>query len=131
MHFSQYSLEPRAGTIAGGFVHFAHRVTLFTYGVTLFQSSVNQVWGFPKNMVAVELGANLFQFNFSDAMDMGKVLDGRPYTIDNQLLNVKVWEEGIDRRMEAFQNAHIWVQLWNLPVHWITKEIGIKIGGIF
>ncbi|XP_027108697.1 uncharacterized protein LOC113755897 [Coffea eugenioides] len=103
------------------------RIANFT-GVKNF---VNQVWGFPKNMVAVELGANLFQFNFSDAMDMEKVLDGRPYTIDNQLLNVKVWEEGIDRRMEAFQNAHIWVQLWNLPVHWITKEIGIKIGGIF
>nr|XP_027064682.1 uncharacterized protein LOC113690802 [Coffea arabica] len=33
--------------------------------------------------------------------------------------------------MEAFQKAHIWVQLWNLPIHWITKEIGVKIGGIF
>ncbi|XP_071902751.1 uncharacterized protein [Coffea arabica] len=79
----------------------------------------------------VELGANLFQFNFSDVMDMEKVLNGRPYTIDNQLLNIKLWVEGIDRQMEAFQLTHIWVQLWNLPIHWLTKEIEIKIGGTF
>ena len=74
------------------------RITNFT-GVKNF---VNQVWGFPRNMVVVELGANLFQFNFSDEMYMEKVLSGRPYTIDNQLLNIKPWEEGIDRQMEAF-----------------------------
>ena len=55
------------------------RITNFT-GVKNF---VNQVWGYPRNLVAVELGANLFQFNFSDVMDMEKILSGRPYTIDN------------------------------------------------
>ncbi|KAL3535911.1 hypothetical protein ACH5RR_004372 [Cinchona calisaya] len=25
----------------------------------------------------------------------------------------------------------MWVQIWNLPVHWISKETGIKIGKIF
>ena len=79
------------------------RIANFT-GVKNF---ANQVWGFLRNMVAVELGANLFQFTFADVSDMEKVLNGRPYVIDNQLLNVKPWVEGIDRGMEAFQLAHI------------------------
>lgn len=25
----------------------------------------------------------------------------------------------------------MWIQIWNLPIHWITKEVVKKIGGLF
>lgn len=103
------------------------RVTNFT-GVRNFAA---QMWGSPKNLTVIELGANTFQFSFSGQEDMDRALNGQPYLLDNQMLNIKRWEEGIDSSPEAFATAPLWVQIWNLPVHWVTKAIGWKIGGIF
>ena len=27
--------------------------------------------------------------------------------------------------------ASLWVQVWNLPVHWLVREVGCKIGAVF
>ena len=90
------------------------RVTNFT-GIKSF---VNHMWGYPKDMVAVEIGVNLYQFSFTDQQCITKILNGRPYVIDNQLLNIKEWEEDIEGNPKAFSTSPLWVQLWNLPVHW-------------
>ena len=44
--------------------------------------------------------------------------------MDNQLLNIKQWEEDIDHNPDAFNLSHMWIQIWNMPIHWLTKEIG-------
>lgn len=58
-------------------------------------------------------------------------MKGQLYLLDNQILNIKKWEKGIDSNPMAFATAPFWVQVWNLPVHWVTKEIGWKIGSLF
>ena len=35
---------------------------------------------------------------------------------------------GHEGNPKAFSTSPLWVQLWNLPVHWLTKEIGRKLG---
>ena len=40
------------------------------------------------------------------------------------------WEAGIEENTEAFRFAPLWVQVWNLPIHWISKEAGKKIGKV-
>lgn len=99
--------------------------------VTGVKNVANQLWGYPKKMEVVEIGRNLFQFNFVDMEELIKVMDRRPYLIDNQILNLRRWEAGIDKKLNAFNLAPLWVQIWGLPVHCITKEIGKKIGSVF
>ena len=96
------------------------RTTNFT-GIKNF---VNNMWGFPRKMVATEVGVNLYQFTFSGQKDIDRILARRPYVIANQLLNIKQWEEDIDYNPEAFNVSHLWVQIWNMSIHWLTKEIG-------
>nr|XP_027126119.1 uncharacterized protein LOC113742485 [Coffea arabica] len=62
---------------------------------------------------------------------MEKALYGGPWVIDNQLLVIKKWEARIERKMEVFNSAYLWVQIWNLPIHWMSKAVGFKIGDIF
>lgn len=31
----------------------------------------------------------------------------------------------------SFRTSPLWIQMWNLPIHWITKEAGFQIGLIF
>lgn len=92
---------------------------------------VNQLWNWPRKMEAVEIGPNLFQFIFGSEEEADRVMRGKPYLIDNQILNVKRWREGIDRDPRAFDIAPLWVQIWGLPIHCITQDIGRKIGSIF
>ncbi|XP_027182378.1 uncharacterized protein LOC113780799 [Coffea eugenioides] len=95
------------------------------------KSFANNMWPFARKLKVVEIGVNLFQFIFINSQDMERVMRGRPWIYDNLPLVVLPWEEGLERRDEAFNKTWIWIQLWNLPIHWITKEIGRKIGGVF
>ena len=79
---------------------------------------VNSAWGYPRDIRIMELGSNLFQFYI-------------PWVLDNQILVLRNWYEGVEEDDEAFNLAPLWVQIWNLPVHWISKEIGRKIGKVF
>ena len=51
--------------------------------------------------------------------------------MDNQILVLNRWSEGIDENYGAFVTTPLWVQIWNLPVHWLSKEVGRKIGAVF
>lgn len=67
----------------------------------------NHIRGYPKDMKVVEIGAILYQFFFSDVNVIKKILSGSPYIIDNQLLNIKEWEEDIEHNSKAFDIAHM------------------------
>lgn len=44
---------------------------------------------------------------------------------------LSTWEEGIEESTEACRFAPLWVQVWNLPIHWVSKDVGRKIGMVF
>ena len=51
--------------------------------------------------------------------------------LDNQLLVIKPWSEGIERDPERFTISHMWIQVWQLPIHWLCRATGFKIGEVF
>ncbi|XP_071928123.1 uncharacterized protein [Coffea arabica] len=73
---------------------------------------VTTAWGYPRNLRIIELGPNMFQFYVPNREDRDRIVGGIEYDTS------------------AFDLAPLWVQVWNLPVHWITKEARRKIGAI-
>ncbi|KAL3525426.1 hypothetical protein ACH5RR_013798 [Cinchona calisaya] len=71
----------------------------------------NQIWSFPRNLKIAELDPNLFQFIFSKAEDKERILRGKSWLIDNQLLLVKNWSEDVENSKLTFNNTQIWVQI--------------------
>ncbi|XP_027071609.1 uncharacterized protein [Coffea arabica] len=92
---------------------------------------VTSAWGYPRDLTVAELGPNLFQFILPRQDDRERIAQGGPWIIDNQLLVLNSWYEGIENDEKAFNLAPLWVQVWNLPVHYISKEVGKKIGSVF
>ena len=43
----------------------------------------NHVWGYPRNMRVIELGPNVFLFNFEEEKDKERALNGRPWVLDD------------------------------------------------
>ena len=91
----------------------------------------NHAWGYPRNLVVTELGPNIFQFQFDVDEEREKVLMGGPWVLDNQVLVIKNWEMGCERKPQFFRYTYLWVQVWNLPVHWLCRTVGIKVGKLF
>ena len=84
-----------------------------------------------KHLKVVEIGRNLFWFIFYKERDIEMVLSRRPWIYDSQHLILKRWEAGLEEDEKALSITLIWVQIWNIPLHWVTKEAGRKIGSIF
>ena len=89
------------------------------------------MWSQTTNLKVIEVRANMFQFNFRNEKDRKNVLSRRPWIYDGQPLVLKKWKAGLEEEENAFNKTLIWVQIWNTPLHWVTKEVGRKIGSIF
>nr|XP_027123791.1 uncharacterized protein LOC113740376 [Coffea arabica] len=97
-------------------------------GVKIF---VTLAWGYPKGLRVVEVGVNTFQFLLPSEKDRERISKGGPWIIDSQILVVRPWFEGFEEEGADFNIAPLWIQVWNLPVHWISKEVGKKIASVF
>ncbi|KAK6126693.1 hypothetical protein DH2020_039562 [Rehmannia glutinosa] len=59
------------------------------------------------------------------------VRDGKTWSFDSQYLILREWSKNIMDDMENFKTIDLWVQLWGIPCHWTSIEIGMKIGTKF
>lgn len=121
----QESVRDCSGSLVGRLV--GEKVANYT-GVKNF---TNHAWGYPRKMSVTELGPNLFQFHLESEEEKEKIISGGPWIMDNQILVVKKWMAGCERNPSFFRQAHLWVQMWNLPVHWMSRSAGFKLGKIF
>ena len=92
---------------------------------------VTLAWGYPKGLKVVEVGVNTFQFFIPSDTDSDRISKGGLWIIDNHMLVVRPWFEGFEEGTAEFNIAPLWIQIWNLPVHWLSKEVGRKIASVF
>lgn len=78
-----------------------------------------------------ELGVNHYQFVFENQHAKMRVLNGRAWTFDSQFIILKPWKEEWDSQTDSFNWVHLWVQVWNLPNHWISRETDLKFKNLF
>ena len=79
---------------------------------------VTAAWGYPKDMIVAELGPNLFQFFLPKEGDRDRIVKGGPWILDNQLLVMNKWYEGIEDDVKAFNTASLCASLESsCPLH--------------
>lgn len=78
-----------------------------------------------------EIGINLYQFVFASQRDKLQILNGKAWTFDSQFIILKPWKENVDFQMESFNKIHMWIQVWHLPNHWMSKESNFKFKNLF
>jgi hypothetical protein len=64
----------------------------------------------------------------SKSYDQKRILLGNPLIFRNVWLIVQPWDRQSDPRSLDFNHAPVWIQLWGLPPHCKTKQLGINIG---
>ncbi|KAK6136615.1 hypothetical protein DH2020_029648 [Rehmannia glutinosa] len=95
------------------------------------RNTLLNIWQTRDPLTVREIGNNLFQFIFQNQEDKNRVLKGKTWTFDNQYLLLREWSEDILEKVESINTVELWVQIWNLPFHWISLDTGRKIGKKF
>jgi hypothetical protein len=65
-----------------------------------------------------------------DVADHDRILLGNPWIFRNSWLVVKPWDREVDHHTLDFDHVPIWIQLWGLPIHCRTKQMGESIGAL-
>ncbi|CAA0806580.1 Unknown protein [Striga hermonthica] len=65
---------------------------------------------------------------FQNEEDKEKILQGRTWSFDGQYLLLKQWDPNHMGFSEEEKRVKLWVHILNLPLHWLSAEVGLKIG---
>ncbi|TXG54013.1 hypothetical protein EZV62_019269 [Acer yangbiense] len=95
-----------------------------------FKSTISTIWQ-TKNEVTMELmGINIFKFRFQNYWDRKRILEGGPWLFDKQLLVLRE-ASGSEKVTDLqFRYVPFWIQLHNLPLACLNREIGLHLGGL-
>lgn len=94
------------------------------------RNTMTKLWKNRGLKKVVALDQNVYQFVFKEEADREGVMKGRPWLFENQLLVLRYWEEGRCWKTDSFISSPLWIQVWNIPPHWISIESGRKIGNL-
>lgn len=93
-------------------------------------STMKGAWRVRKGYHFGEISANLFSFQFSDVQENERILKNGPWSFDRALLILK--EPGLIQPSKmVFDETPFWIRLYYLPLTAISRDIAIKLGGIF
>ena len=75
-----------------------------------------------------ELHDNLWLIEFSNAEDKSRVMEGRPWSFDRQILVLDDYDGKTPPAQMTFDSFIFLVQIHEMPVMCMTKAVGSKIG---
>ncbi len=81
-----------------------------------------------RGVKARDIGDNLFLFEFHDQYDKETVLIASPWCFDRQLLVLKDFNGDSQLANISLDEALFWVQIYDLPIMAMTREVGKAIG---
>jgi hypothetical protein len=93
-----------------------------------FKTVFSNIWRIVGSVKFKELKDNIWVFEFSDDRDKMRVLDGRPWSFDRQILVLNDFDGSKPPSQLEFNHSAFWVQVHDMPLLCMNKNVGTKIG---
>ncbi|KAM7462720.1 hypothetical protein LguiA_030841 [Lonicera macranthoides] len=103
-------------------------ITDRSINVTAKQDTMSRVWRPVRGVWIKELSPNLFLFQFGHEVDMNRVINDGPWSFDQHLLVLRRLENGVSPHQVQLFHAEFWVQVYNLPVGFMSEKVAEHIG---
>ncbi|KAL5773580.1 hypothetical protein ACOSQ2_013504 [Xanthoceras sorbifolium] len=95
-----------------------------------FRGVIGRIWRTVDEVVVEVIRGNIFAFHFKSQTDRYRVLSGGPWCFDNALLVLEVPTGIGDIARMKFDRVAFWIQIQNVPLLCMTKDIGAYLGGL-
>jgi 14-3-3 protein epsilon len=92
--------------------------------VNSMKVTMADVWRPVKGVKIKEATPGLFLFQFAHALDMEAVLQGGPWSFNNQMLIMERVSLGVQIENIPLHHADFWVQVHNLPTGLMAERVG-------
>ncbi|KAE9444887.1 hypothetical protein C3L33_23215, partial [Rhododendron williamsianum] len=92
------------------------------------RTTMGLLWGNPKGFRVLEVGKGIYQFMLPTETNVIRILNGKPWFFNNHFLILERWNPKLQPHQYSFKYTPIWVQIWGLPIQFISKDVGLKIG---
>jgi hypothetical protein len=89
-----------------------------------FRSLMSKLWRTVGKLVFKEMLENLWLIEFSSELDKQRVLKGRLWLFDRSVLVLKDVDEGIPHSRMVFASSPFWVQMHEMLLVCMSREIG-------
>jgi hypothetical protein len=93
-----------------------------------FKEVLTRAWRITRGVIFKELNDNIWLFEFEEVDDLRRVLEGRPWSFDRQMLVINEFDGKTPPAQMAFKHSLFWVQVHDMPLLCMTKGIAVKIG---
>ncbi|KAK3204448.1 hypothetical protein Dsin_018494 [Dipteronia sinensis] len=116
-----------------------HRLSLCVVGRIMSNKRVNskafmqvigKIWQVNNGMNNESVSGNTFTFHFSDGHDLNRVIAGGPWSFDNALIAMERPAGKGTTDSLSFSLADFWIQIHQIPLLCMTREIGCFLGGL-
>ncbi|XP_041001574.1 uncharacterized protein LOC121247263 [Juglans microcarpa x Juglans regia] len=97
-------------------------------GKEIITNTMRKNWRISKRTNFFEVEKDVFIITFANHTDRQRVLEGKPWLFDNYLFIRKPYEGGLQPGKMIFNVEYFWLQIYNLPLGYMTKEWGERIG---
>ncbi|XP_074342770.1 uncharacterized protein LOC141680443 [Apium graveolens] len=92
------------------------------------QNVLSSLWR-PKEGVEIhDLGSGRYSFMFYHILDLQKVIDGAPWTFEQNLLLFHKLKNTEDPNVVVLDIMDIWLQVYDIPLGMLTEKVVQSIG---
>ncbi|XP_057247549.1 uncharacterized protein LOC130589924 [Beta vulgaris subsp. vulgaris] len=104
-------------------------LTVRTYNFDPMKKTLNQIWAISRGALFRSIENGLFVVRFASKRDKDKVMAGRPWTFDQNLVMLQEIEDDIQPSEIVLKRCPFWVRLYNLPMRSRSESHIRMIGG--
>ncbi|XP_063942974.1 uncharacterized protein LOC135150542 [Daucus carota subsp. sativus] len=99
--------------------------------VRAMKSKMADIWRPARGINIKEIKTGLFLFQFYHKDDMQWVVKGGPWSFDGAILVFNTVGNGEDPTKVLLNEVEFWIQIYDLPVGYMSESIGKQLGNFF
>jgi hypothetical protein len=93
-----------------------------------FKSVLSRLWRMAGTVIFKEVLDNTWLFEFTEETGKNRVLEGRLWSFDRQILVLNEFDGQCPPSQMEFSKSPFWIQVHDMPLLCMTKGVGQKIG---
>jgi hypothetical protein len=93
-----------------------------------FKALMSKLWKTLESVNFKEIHDNLWLLEFANMADKRRVKEGRPWLFDRSILVLKEVDESVPPVQMDFSKALFWIQVHDMPLTCMNREVGNRIG---
>jgi hypothetical protein len=95
---------------------------------SILQNNLQGIWGNPKGLSITEIEGGYVHISMNLEKDIQRIINGNPWLIRNSWFLVHPWDRKINPNNIDFLHVPAWIQIWGLPIHCKTANMGQHLG---